>query len=103
LDAGNGIVEKLFLDFAWLMKAALSRLFKLILGWLLIFLGIIGWFLPIVPGTLLIFLGLALLSAQSEWVRDKIESFRVRFPRQAARMHSLKESLISKFKKEEPS
>lgn len=85
------------------MKATLTRFMKVIAGWALVFVGVIGWFLPIVPGTLFIFLGLAILSAQSEWVRNKIELLKVRFPRQAARLHDLKEGLISKIKKEEPS
>ena len=86
------------------MKATLNRLFKLAFGWCLVFLGIIGWLTPILPGTIFIVLGLAILSSQSEWVRGKIESLieflRVRFPRQASRLQALKEGLISKTRKE---
>lgn len=84
------------------MKAAIHHIFKLTLGWLLVLLGVIGWFLPVVPGTLLFLLGVAVLSAQSEWIRGKIENLKARFPRQAARFHALKESL-SKTRKVEPS
>jgi len=86
------------------MKATIHRLLKLISGWVLVLLGIIGWFLPVIPGTLFVLLGLALLSTQSEWVREKIEalldSLRARFPRQAHRLQSLKEGLVSRIRKE---
>lgn len=87
------------------MKATLNRLVKLLFGWLLVFVGVVGWFTPILPGTLFVFLGLAVISAQSAWVRNKIESLidslRDRFPRQAGKLQSLKESLIAKIRKEE--
>jgi len=82
------------------MTNALNRVFKLILGWALVLLGVIGWFLLILPGTLFIVLGRGLLSAQSEWVKKKVESLVDRFPRHAARIQGLKESLISKIRGE---
>ena len=82
------------------MKATINRYYKLALGWFLVFLGIIGWLLPIVPGTPFILLGLAILSAQSEWLRDKIESLKLRFPNQTARLRALKEYLASRVRKE---
>lgn len=84
------------------MKATIHYISKLALGWLLVFLGVIGWFLPVVPGTLLFLLGVAILSAQSEWIREKIESLKARFPRQAARLRALREGL-TKTRKAEPS
>ena len=85
------------------MKAAFKRFLKLFLGWALVLLGVIGWFLPFLPGTPFVFLGVALLSAQSEWVRHRMESLRLRFPREAARLQRLKEELFAKFKREHPS
>ncbi|MGH7773289.1 MAG: PGPGW domain-containing protein [Candidatus Binatia bacterium] len=82
------------------MKATLKRYCKLISGWTLVLLGVIGWFLPVVPGTVLIFLGVALLSAQSEWMRKRIEFLKARFPRHAAKLQALKESLTSKMRRE---
>lgn len=78
---------------------ALNRYCKLILGWALVLLGIIGWLLPILPGTPFIVLGFTLLSSQSECIRNKIESLRERFPRQAAKLHALKEGLAAKIKR----
>jgi uncharacterized membrane protein YbaN (DUF454 family) len=81
------------------MKTVLTRLFKLALAWLLLFLGIVGLFLPILQGLLFIFLGLALLSSQSQWIRNKIEFLQDRFPHQAARLQALREKLRSALKK----
>ncbi len=83
------------------MKTKFFRLVKLIAGWSLVLLGIIGWFTPILPGTLFILLGFALLSSESEWVRQKIESWKARFPRQAAKLEAVKESLVSKIGRKE--
>jgi hypothetical protein len=52
---------------------------------------------------LLIFLGVALLSTQSEWVRRGLESLRARFPRQAAKLRRLKENLLGRFRRRRPS
>jgi uncharacterized membrane protein YbaN (DUF454 family) len=85
------------------MKAFFKRFFKLALGWGLLLLGIVGLFLPILQGMLLIFLGVALLSTQSEWVRRGLESLRARFPRQAAKLRRLKENLLGRFRRRRPS
>jgi uncharacterized membrane protein YbaN (DUF454 family) len=57
------------------MKTKLNRLFKSIFGWGLVFLGVIGLLIPVLPGTLLIFLGFGLLSAHFERVRNKFGTF----------------------------
>jgi len=81
------------------MKAFFKRFFKLALGWALLLLGIAGLFLPILQGMLFIFLGVALLSTQSEWVRRGLESLRARFPRQAAKLQWLKRGLLRRFRR----
>jgi len=78
------------------MKTTFYSLMKLISGWTLVFLGVIGWFIPVVPGTIFIFLGFALISSQSEWVRNLIDSLSLRFPRQAAKLRAIKEGLLSR-------
>lgn len=80
--------------------ASIKRFLKLVAGWVLVSLGVAGWFTPVLPGTPLIFLGLALLSSQSEWVRNKIQSLKVRYPRQASKFEAIKEGLMSKFGEE---
>jgi len=59
------------------MKTTLNRFFKLVFGWTLVFLGLIGWLLPVLPGTLFILLGFALLPAEFEWLRNKIDCLRL--------------------------
>ena len=46
------------------------RVFRIISGWLLIILGVIGLFLPFLQGILFLFSGLALLSTESRWAKD---------------------------------
>ena len=97
----NGKVRDLC--FLFFMKAKLHRLCKLIVGGLLILLGIIGWLLPIVPGTPFIILGLAILSTQSEWLRNRLKLLRRRFPRHAARLRLLRQTVTAKLRGESAS
>ncbi|MGH7831572.1 MAG: PGPGW domain-containing protein [Candidatus Binatia bacterium] len=81
------------------MKAVIKRFCKLLLGWVLLLLGIGGLFLPLLQGVLFIFLGVALLSSESEWVRRGLEALKNRFPRQAARLQRLRNRLLVKFRR----
>ena len=81
------------------MKTMVHRYCKLTLGWVLVSLGIIGWLLPIVPGTPFMLLGVAILSTQSDCLRNKIDSLKARFPRQIAGLRMLKENLAAKIRR----
>jgi uncharacterized membrane protein YbaN (DUF454 family) len=52
----------------------------LILGWLFIFLGILGLFLPFLQGVLFILIGLAILSSRSETVKQFLKHLEKRYP-----------------------
>lgn len=58
----------------------LRRLATLVLGWFLIGIGVIGLFVPILQGVLLILLGLYVLSRESDWARRLLHRFRDRHP-----------------------
>jgi len=79
------------------MKAALNHILKLILGWTLVFLGILGLFLPILQGVLFLVLGFALLSTESEWVRKKIDALAVRYPKLAEKLKNVKQTVATKW------
>jgi len=81
------------------MKTALRRVLKIVVGWVLILVGVIGALLPIIPGFVFFFLGLALLSGESVWLRRKLEAVKERFPRQMGKVQSLKESWSARLKK----
>lgn len=49
-------------------------------GWLLLMLGAVGLFLPILPGVLLLIVGLSILSVEYEWARRWMSPLRRRFP-----------------------
>jgi uncharacterized membrane protein YbaN (DUF454 family) len=51
------------------------RLIRLTTGWLLIVVGVIGLFLPVLQGILFILSGLAVLSTESRWARILLERF----------------------------
>jgi uncharacterized membrane protein YbaN (DUF454 family) len=49
-------------------------------GWALLPLGIVGLFLPILPGVLFLIIGLSILSVEYEWARRWMAALRSRFP-----------------------
>ncbi len=49
-------------------------------GWALLILGIVGLFLPILPGVLLMVVALSLLSIEYAWARRWMGSLLHRFP-----------------------
>jgi len=69
------------------MRQHLKKIVQLILGWSLLFLGVIGLFLPILQGVLFIMLGLIVLSWHMPWAERLLHRLRDRFPKQHAAMH----------------
>lgn len=69
------------------MKDNLFRGFKIIIGVISILIGIIGLVLPILPGWVLIFAGIYLLSPEHgkaivNWLEEKIKRYRKQHPPQ---------------------
>lgn len=62
------------------VQMTLRRAALFALGWILVLGGIVGLFLPVVPGAVLILAGVAVLSSQSAWLRRALEECRERFP-----------------------
>ncbi len=59
------------------------------LGWLVIVAGILAVFVPIVPGFVLIAVGLYLLSLHSAWFRERVNRHKHRYPRVVAMLERL--------------
>lgn len=59
----------------------LTRALLLIAGGLLFAIGLVGLALPIIPQTIPLVLGLAILSLASRWVHDLLERLLNRWPR----------------------
>ncbi len=72
-----------------------KRVIVLVIGWALVLLGVVGLFLPLLQGILLLLLGLYVLSRESRTARGLFERLRQRYPRADARMQDLKERLRS--------
>jgi uncharacterized membrane protein YbaN (DUF454 family) len=77
-----------------------KKVIILIIGWLFIFLGIIGLFLPILQGILFIMIGLAILSSRSALVRRFLKHLEERYPNQYEKVKSWREKIMAWFKKD---
>jgi uncharacterized membrane protein YbaN (DUF454 family) len=56
-------------------KKLIWKILRLIAGWSLVAVGVIGLFLPILQGLLFIASGLAILSTESRWAKSLLERF----------------------------
>ena len=63
------------------MNRRVKRYAILILGWVFIFLGILGLFLPILQGILFLTIGLILLSRESVGAAAKLDWLKTKYPR----------------------
>jgi len=79
---------------------SIKRIGLLIIGWLLIVLGIIGLFLPILQGILFILIGLAILSSRSETIKRLLKHLEERYPQHHEKIEVWKERLRKWFKKD---
>jgi len=68
------------------MNKAYKDIAILVLGWLLLFLGIIGVFLPFLQGILFLLIGLYILSKRSIWAQRILGKIRRRLPRLSGKM-----------------
>jgi hypothetical protein len=69
------------------------RMVVLSTGWLLIVVGVVGLFLPILQGGLSLALGFALLSLGSQWMHLRIRKLMGRWPRVWRRMERFRRRL----------
>jgi hypothetical protein len=69
------------------------RMVVLTTGWLLIVVGVVGLFLPILQGGLSLALGFALLSLGSQWMHLRIRKLMGRWPRLWRRMERFRRRL----------
>ncbi len=58
----------------------MKRLAFIVAGWVLLMLGAVGLFLPILPGVLLLVVGLSILSVEYAWARRWMVTLGNRFP-----------------------
>jgi len=62
------------------MKKQAGIILIYIVGWLLILFGVASLFLPLLPGLILIILGVYLISLKSIWVKGKLDRFLEKHP-----------------------
>lgn len=67
----------------------MKRILKISVGMLLILLGIVGLFLPILQGILFLLLGTLILSSESKRVRRLMALLRLRYPKQYEKTRQL--------------
>jgi len=76
----------------------MKRILKISLGILLILLGLIGLFLPILQGILFLLLGTLILSSESKRVRRLTALLRLRYPKQYEKSRQLGNKIRRFFK-----
>lgn len=64
----------------------LKRVAKLVIGWSLIVLGVIGLFLPVLQGILFLLAGLIILSTEHAWAHRLRERLSAKYPAIGRRM-----------------
>ncbi len=79
------------------MNETVKRIVRLVLGWTCLVLGVVGLFVPILQGVLLILIGMALLSRDSRWARRCLMKLRLKFPDSYNRMQRSKERMRAWF------
>jgi uncharacterized membrane protein YbaN (DUF454 family) len=75
-------------------KRHVKRALALTVGWVLIGLGVIGLFLPVLQGVLFILLGLYVLSRESRSARRLLDGLRDRHPEAYASMQRAKNRIV---------
>jgi uncharacterized membrane protein YbaN (DUF454 family) len=75
-----------------------KRIGILIIGWMLIGLGILGLFLPLLQGILFIMIGLTILSSRSKTIGRFLTYLEKRYPHQYNRVANLKMKITTWFK-----
>jgi uncharacterized membrane protein YbaN (DUF454 family) len=68
------------------MERQVKKVVVLVIGWMLIALGVVGLFLPVLQGVLFILLGLYVLSRESETAHRWLQRGRRRYPRVDAKL-----------------
>jgi uncharacterized protein len=70
------------------MASKLKRTIVLVIGWSLVVLGVLGLFLPVLQGVLLLLAGLSVLSSEYVWAHKILQRLRARFPRLSERLQA---------------
>ena len=73
----------------------ITRVVVLILGWMLIAIGVVGLFVPVLQGILFIMLGLYVLSRESRMARGWLVKLQRRYPEVHAAARRVKNKLKS--------
>jgi len=62
------------------IASKLNQSVVLVIGWSLVVLGVLGLFLPVLQGVLLLLAGLSVLSSEYVWAHKILQRLRARFP-----------------------
>jgi len=84
------------------MNKAYKEIIILVSGWLFLFLGIIGCFLPFLQGILFLLIGLYILSKRTIWAQRILGKIRRRLPQLSGKMEQARwkgERFLAKIKK----
>jgi len=68
-----------------------KRWIALVAGWGFVLVGVVGLFLPVLQGMLLLLIGLVILSSEYVWAHKLLAKLRARFPKAASKVHEATE------------
>lgn len=72
------------------MRSKAKKAARLFLGWGFILVGIVGLFLPFLPGMLSLIVGLLILSLEYVWANHLLQEIRARFPGLSSRLEAIR-------------
>jgi uncharacterized membrane protein YbaN (DUF454 family) len=72
------------------MKRRILSLLKIFLGIVLLLVGVVGNFLPIIPGLLFMAAGLLLLAGEIPWVHEWLAKLEIRYPRVKSALRTIR-------------
>jgi uncharacterized membrane protein YbaN (DUF454 family) len=77
----------------------MQKVYRHVFGWLFIFLGIIGLFLPVLQGILFLFLGIIILAPEIPFFHSLIIKLEKRHPEMFTRARRLLHRILDRFRK----
>ncbi|MBI4553428.1 MAG: hypothetical protein HY710_14280 [Candidatus Latescibacteria bacterium] len=78
-----------------MLNRFVTHILRPILGWMFVFVGIIGLFLPILQGILFIVIGLVLLSSRYSFAHSLLQKTQHRYPREYEQMLRMKDRVLT--------
>jgi uncharacterized membrane protein YbaN (DUF454 family) len=78
------------------MRFRARQILMAVAGWVILLVGVVGLFVPILQGIILILIGLSILSKSSRRVRRLLDFLRARYPTSFHRAEGFKDGMVDR-------